>query len=100
MNDQHPIPAMRWKHRRRLAYLCTTAAIAPLFAAFVPALQPGLLALAPIYPSAALFCGAVAGAYVGCATWHQVKQRPRFQPHASPSHQPRTTPVIRRPDDV
>ena len=22
MSDQHPIPAMRWKHRRRLAYLC------------------------------------------------------------------------------
>jgi hypothetical protein len=63
----------RWKNRRRMAWICMVAAIGfPLLVLFSESRALGEIAT-PFY----MFVSAVVGAYVGFASWEDVKMKQR-----------------------
>jgi len=61
----------RWKNRRRMAWICMVAAIGfPVLVLFTESRELGEIAT-PFY----MFVSAVVGAYVGFASWEDVKMR-------------------------
>lgn len=61
----------RWKNRRRMAWICMAAAIGfPVLVLFTESRELGEIAT-PFY----MFVSAVVGAYVGFASWEDVKMR-------------------------
>ena len=61
----------RWKNRRRMAWVCMVAAIGfPVLVLFTESRELGEIAT-PFY----MFISAVVGAYVGFASWEDVKLR-------------------------
>ena len=73
MTTQHPNPAQRWKHRRRMAYFaaCTLCAFTlglPCLALFSPAAIKALGAVSAALGSALLALGGIVGAYTGFAS--------------------------------
>lgn len=66
--DDHPDPATRWKHRRRLTYAVVAAALLyPLL--LLVTVDPVVRDLAwPFYA----FCGSIACAYMGTTAWESI----------------------------
>jgi hypothetical protein len=77
MTDQHPQPTIRWKHRRRMAYMALITAIIVLFLVLFVVDKEKLALLDDIITGYYLFAASIIGAYVGFSTfddkWNQDK---------------------------
>ena len=71
VDPQHPNPSMRWKHRRRMAYSCLFAAFL-VIAVFLWEPQR-FQGVESIFSAAFLFLGSTVGAYIGFASYENVK---------------------------
>lgn len=72
----------RWKNRRKMAWICMIAAIGyPALVLFTESRELGEIAT-PFY----MFVSAVVGAYVGFASWEDVKMKQNKDWHDDPGY--------------
>lgn len=68
MNDSHPNPEIRWKHRRKMAYTALICFIIEVFLVLFIVPTDRLKVLEEIITWSFFIWGSIVGAYVGFAT--------------------------------